>query len=181
MRLQVVGRRTIPVFIVGEVNAPGKHLLSSMATVFTALFAANGPLPSASLRRIRLQRGGQTIGAIDVYEYLLAGRMVDLPLKAGDTIFVPLAETMVSVSGAVRRPRPATSLQDGATLQDAITLAGGVAATSADQVLVERIGDDRQRKVLELRLARGREVAVEGRRRRARQPGAAGGERTPSR
>jgi len=151
VRLQVVGRRTIPVFIVGEVNAPGKHLLSSMATVFTALFAANGPLPSASLRHIRLQRGGQTVGTIDIYDYLLAGRMVDLPLKAGDTIFVPLAESMVSISGAVRRPAR-YELQDGATLQDALALAGGMAATSADQVLIERIGDDRQRKVLELRL-----------------------------
>ena len=48
---------------------PGKYLLSSLGTVFTALYAAGGPTQNGSLRRIRLMRGGgcedDAVGAHD--------------------------------------------------------------------------------------------------------------------
>lgn len=151
LTVQVVGRRTIPVFVMGEVLKPNKYMLSSLSTVFTALFAAGGPTNIGSLRTIQLVRGQRTIALIDLYAYLLNGQTVDLPLKAGDTIFVPLAGKVVAVGGEVRRPAK-YELQEKDTLGDALAIAGGTKATSVERLRLSRIDATRERKVLALTL-----------------------------
>lgn len=149
LTVQVVGRRTIPVYVMGEVRKPGKYQLSSLSTIFTALYAAQGPSDIGSLRGIRILRGGKTVATIDLYDYLLRGTPFDQPLKAGDTIFVPMAGKVVAVSGEVRRAARYELLASD-TLQDALALAGGTTANSADRVRLSRVGDNRQRQVQDL-------------------------------
>jgi len=55
--------RTIQVFVVGEVEAPGGYALSSLSTVINALSAAGGPSRNGSLRTIRITRNGQTVAS----------------------------------------------------------------------------------------------------------------------
>ncbi len=153
LTVEVVGRRSIPIFVVGEVAKPGKYLLSSLSTVFSALYAAGGPTQNGSLRRIRLMRQQRLLGEIDVYAYLINGRAVDLPLKPGDTVFVPIAGKVVSVFGEVRRPAK-YELTDKDTLGRAITLAGGVTSQSTERVRLARVeAVSRQRKITELVLS----------------------------
>jgi protein involved in polysaccharide export with SLBB domain len=52
--------RTIQVFVVGEVEAPGSYSVSSLSTVINALSAAGGPSRNGSLRTIRISRNGQS-------------------------------------------------------------------------------------------------------------------------
>lgn len=151
LTVDVVGRRTMPIFVMGEVNKPGKYLLSSLSTVFTALYAAGGPTDLGSLRNIRIMRDQKAVAAIDLYEYLLNGKFVDIPLKSGDTVYMPLAKKVVTIEGQVRRPAQ-YELLDTDSLGDAILLAGGATATSANRVNLSRVGDDRQRQVLDLSL-----------------------------
>ncbi len=60
MNLTLGRLRTIQVFVVGEVEAPGSYSVSSLATVINALSAAGGPSRNGSLRRIRITRNGQS-------------------------------------------------------------------------------------------------------------------------
>lgn len=132
--------RAIRVFVVGEVERPGGYELSSVATVFTALFAAGGPGASGSMRNVSLMRGGEEVGQLDLYDYLLSGdRSGDLILRAGDTVYVPSREITVDVSGAVRRPM-AFELREGEGLTDLLHFAGGFESDANTSVVhVDRI------------------------------------------
>ncbi len=99
------GLRSIQIFMVGEVNAPGTYQVSSLSTLVTALSSVGGPAKTGSLRKIEVLRGGKTISTIDLYDFFLRGdKSADVRLQSGDTIFVPLAGPQVGVAGNVRRP-----------------------------------------------------------------------------
>ncbi len=138
--VQLVGKRTISIWVIGEVEKPGKYQLSSLGTVFTALYAAGGPTVHGSLRAIRVLRDGKLVGKeIDLYRYLIYGEEVAVPLKPGDTIFIPFAEILVTLSGEVRRPAIYELRKDDVTLGAALKLAGGVTANSLNQISVTHV------------------------------------------
>ena len=117
--------RTTQVYVMGEVEEPGAYTLSSMATALTALYWAGGPTTAGSFREVRVNRGGETVREIDLYDYLLGGdASQDLRLEQGDILFVPTAAERVEVDGAVTRPA-LYELVEGETLRHAIEYAGG--------------------------------------------------------
>jgi polysaccharide biosynthesis/export protein len=92
------------VYVIGEVERPGAYQVSSVGTVFSALYAARGPNENGSFRRIEVRRGGQVYRTIDIYDYLLAGDSSDdIRLEQGDILFVPVVGPQVGIQGAVRR------------------------------------------------------------------------------
>jgi protein involved in polysaccharide export with SLBB domain len=120
--------KNIQIFITGEVARPGSYAVASVTTLFNALHAGGGPTPAGSLRDVRLLRGQQTI-RVDFYDYLLQGdSQNDLPLFAGDTLFVPPATRQVGIRGEVERPA-IYELKSGENLAELLALAGGVKAT----------------------------------------------------
>jgi len=152
--VSVAELRSIEVFVIGDVERPGKHLLPSMATVFSALYAAGGPTEAGTLRRIRLIRDGQPVGTLDVYEYLLEGIVAgDERLNSGDTVFVPVIGDVVAIAGEVKRPAR-YELLPGTTLAEALQIAGGLRATGYVQRLqITRVEGNRKRTVLDADLA----------------------------
>jgi len=132
--------RTIKVFVVGEVTRPGAYTLSALATAFNAIYAAGGPTPKGSMREIKLIRENKLIDTIDLYKFLLEGdKSQDHRLSAGDTIFIPLRETLVGITGEVNRPAM-YELKKGTNLSNLIKMAGGVKPTGyLHRVQVERI------------------------------------------
>jgi len=139
--------RGIRVFVVGEAVQPGAYELSSVASIFTALYAAGGPASSGSMRDVRLVRGNQVVGHLDVYAYLLSGdRSGDLLLREYDTVFIPARGKTVVLTGAVRRPGT-YELKPGESLGDLLRFGGGFLATAALEVLhLERILPPEQRR-----------------------------------
>lgn len=132
--------RSIRVYVVGAVNRPGAYEVSSASRVLTALYAAGGPTIAGSLRAVRLVRGDQTAGTMDLYDYLLGGsRQGDLQLREGDTVFVPDVGPAVRVVGEVKRPLW-YELKPGETLTDLLGFCGGFTAQAAAEVVhIERI------------------------------------------
>jgi protein involved in polysaccharide export with SLBB domain len=132
--------RAIRVFVVGDVAQPGAYELSSVATVFSALYAAGGPGPQGSLRRIALKRGNENVASLDLYDYLLTGkRGQDAILRDGDTVFVPNRGLTVGITGEVNRPLRFELLPDEG-VRDLIRYAGGFTAEAAATIVhVERI------------------------------------------
>ena len=79
--------RSIKVNIVGEAVAPGTYTLSSLATLFNALYAAGGVNDIGSLRNIKVYRNSKEIASLDVYDYLLNGKYeTNIRLEDNDMI-----------------------------------------------------------------------------------------------
>ena len=151
----VMGRlRTIRVFVIGEVVTPGSYTLSSLATVYNALFAAGGPSKRGTMRNIQLIRNGKVIRTIDLYDFLLKGdKSQDQRLQSGDTIFGPIIGPVVGIAGNVMRPA-IYEIQDKMTLGELFDLAGGVTPIGyLQRVQIERIVAHEKRIVEDFDLA----------------------------
>src|SRR5882762_3435083 len=135
----VANVRANQVYVVGEVSQPGAYQISSLGTVFTALYAAGGVTERAKLRGVEVQRLGKTVATLDLYDYLLRGNTRnDIRLETGDVIFVPIHESRVRMSGAVLRPA-VYETKTGETLADMLAAAGGFRPDAAlERVKVER-------------------------------------------
>ena len=141
--------RTIRVFVLGDVNQPGSYVVSSLATISSALYRSGGVSPIGSLRNIQLKRNGQIVSRLDLYDLLIEGDTSgDSRLQPGDAIFVPPVGPQVSVSGAVKRPAIYETLGKE-SIADAISLAGGLDAEAyPDGARIERIDGGRGRIVV---------------------------------
>ena len=96
--------RTIKVTIIGA-NRPATYRLSSLATVFNALYVSGGPTAFGSFREIELLRDNKLFKKIDLYRMLLNGDQSDnVGLKDNDVIRIPAYKTRVSIEGQVKRP-----------------------------------------------------------------------------
>ena len=96
--------RTIKVTIIGA-NRPATYRLSSLATVFNALYVSGGPTAFGSFREIELMRDNKLFKKIDLYRMLLNGDQSDnIGLKDNDVIRIPSYKTRISLQGQVKRP-----------------------------------------------------------------------------
>lgn len=116
--------RTIQVNVMGEVEIPGTYSLSSLSSVFHALYSAGGINYRGSLRNIQIVRNGKNIGTVDIYEYILKGNAAsDIRLQDGDAIIIPTYENLVNIEGNVKRPMY-YEMKNGETLADLISFSG---------------------------------------------------------
>ena len=105
LKVSVGQTRTILVNVMGEVKQPGTYHLSAFASVFHALYAAGGIGDLGTLRNVRVLRGGNLVTIVDIYEYILNGRLAgNIRLKDGDVIQVGAYDCLVNVTGNVKRP-----------------------------------------------------------------------------
>lgn len=105
IRLTLGDIRTIQINIMGEVTVPGTYTLSAFSTVFHALYRAGGVNKIGSLRNIKLVRNGKTIESLDVYDFIMKGKMNDdVRLQEGDVIIVNPYQSLVEIAGKVKRP-----------------------------------------------------------------------------
>ena len=105
LKVSVGQTRTILINVMGEVQKPGTYHLSAFASVFHALYAAGGIGELGTLRNVRVLRGGNLVTVVDIYEYILNGRLAgNIRLKDGDVIQVGPYDCLVNVSGNVKRP-----------------------------------------------------------------------------
>lgn len=120
--------RKLLMYAVGEVVKPGAYTLTSgTATITNLLLNAGGVRETGSLRQIRIRRAGGKIETIDLYEFLLTGKL-DVrksQLQAGDYVIVPLKQKTVSILGEVRRPMR-YELIGSEGVRELVSFAGGV-------------------------------------------------------
>jgi polysaccharide biosynthesis/export protein len=147
MSIAMGGLKTITIYVVGEVVTPGSYSLSSLTSVYGALFSAGGPTKMGSLRAIQVLRSGKVIKTLDLYDFLLKGdRSKDIKLQSEDTVFVPLIGPVAGVAGTVYRPA-IYELKGQETLSDLIETAGGLLPTALGGRLQLTRYIDNQRKV----------------------------------
>ena len=105
LKISVGQTRAMMINVMGEVKAPGTYTLSAFATVFHALYMAGGINDLGTLRNIKVYRGGKLVTVVDVYEYILNGRLAgNIRLRENDVIVVGPYDCLVGVQGNVKRP-----------------------------------------------------------------------------
>lgn len=131
--------RSIQITIVGEVPNPGTFMVTSLSTVFHAMFQAGGVKEPGTVRAIKLVRNNKPIATIDIYDFLLNGsRKNDVRLEEGDVIIVEPYKSVVKVQGYVKRPMN-YEMKEGETIADLLKYAGGFSKTAySDNVSVVR-------------------------------------------
>ena len=123
--------RTVRVYVVGEVAAPGAYDISSLSTPLNALFTAGGVTQRGSLRQLEHYRGNQLLEKVDAYDLLLRGVRRNMErLEGGDSLRVPPLGATVTVDGMVRRPAT-YEIRAEKNLEDVLDLAGGILPAAA--------------------------------------------------
>lgn len=93
----------IGVYVAGFVARPGRYPGGAADSVLDYLIRAGGVDPSrGSYRKISVVRGQTKLADVDLYQFLLTGRLPTPNLREGDTIFVERQGPTVVVDGAVR-------------------------------------------------------------------------------
>jgi protein involved in polysaccharide export with SLBB domain len=116
--------RTIRVTIIGS-KQPGNYSISSLATVYNALFLGGGPGKNGSYRNIELLRNNVVYRNVDLYRFLVNGDQSDnVGLKDNDVIRIPAYNQRVTVEGQVKRPG-IFEMKRGEVFSELLTFASG--------------------------------------------------------
>jgi len=131
------------VFVIGQVNTPGKRSFEQIPDLWTLINEYGGVAPQGDLSRVTILRGGTQAGRVEVVnvsEAIATGRLDQLPaLGRQDTIEIPrmpgavlgaeLGRTgerknLIYVIGAVNSPGPIT-YEDDIDIAEALAMANG--------------------------------------------------------
>ena len=125
IKLTVGRNRSIMINVMGEVRVPGTYTLSAYSTVFHALYMAGGITNLGTLRNIKVFRNGNLVTVVDIYEYILNGRLAgNIPLQEGDVIQVGTYDCLVGITGNVKRSM-FYEMRKNETVATLINFAGG--------------------------------------------------------
>ncbi|NEU10231.1 capsule biosynthesis protein [Flavihumibacter sp. R14] len=117
--------RSIRITLVGEVKTPGSYTLSSLSTLFNALYLSGGPSANGSLRNIELIRNNKVYRTVDFYSFLQKGLLSgNIRLEDQDVIRIPVYRKRVSIDGEVKRAA-IYELKAEETLTNLVEYAGG--------------------------------------------------------
>lgn len=139
IKVTVGQTRAITVNVMGEVQTPGSYTLSAFASVFHALYHAGGVNDIGTLRDIKVCRNGRVVTTVDVYDFILSGRLSgNIMLEDNDVILVDTYKNLVEVKGEVKRPM-FYEMATGESLRSLLNYAGGFKGGAyTELVTVER-------------------------------------------
>lgn len=127
VKLTVGQTRTIMINVMGEVKMPGTYTLSAFATVFHALYMAGGVSDIGTLRNIKVYRQGKLVSQVDVYDYILNGKLTgNVRLTDNDVIVVGTYDCLVNITGKVKRPMY-YEMKKNESMQSLLKYSGGFA------------------------------------------------------
>jgi protein involved in polysaccharide export with SLBB domain len=99
--LRLVEARIIQVPVTGAVIYPGIYPATPLDRVSTLISKAGGFKPGASLSRIEI-KGPEETREVNLFEFFIKGNLEENPfIEEGISIFVPQAEEVVRVKGAI--------------------------------------------------------------------------------
>ena len=130
------------IMVWGQVNNPGEYQLSGDTTLLSALAKAGSVTANAGREAVivRAAKPSGTSGAtpsdpeiikIDLHELQEGNLALNIPLRDGDTINVPKAQS-VFVSGHVKNPS-GYAVEEGMTVLQVLALAGGLTDRGSDR------------------------------------------------
>ncbi len=130
--VQIADYKSRPVYLLGAFNKPGVYYMDRPMDILQMLGVGQGVSDAAYLRGARVWRD-EKIAAVDLHALLMEGRSAhNIPLLAGDTIFVPSqSDKKAYVLGAVLNAGAVPFANEPMTLMKALSHVGGVQRQSA--------------------------------------------------
>lgn len=97
--------RSIRITIIGAAK-PGNYTVSSLTTLFNALYLCGGADPAiGSYREIQVIRNNKVYVSADLYQFLVHGNTrQNILLHEGDLVNIPVYKKRVKITGEVKRP-----------------------------------------------------------------------------
>ena len=139
MNLSMGRLSSIMIYITGNALQPGAYNVSSSATLVNALLVSGGPSANGSLRKIELRRDGRLVTVLDMYALLMRGdKSHDVPLQAGDVIYIPPVGDLVGLAGEIKNPG-VFELNGATRVKDLLDIAKLSAYTSHGRIQFYRI------------------------------------------
>ena len=136
--------RDIQVLITGNAHSPGIYTLNGNSNILHALSMAGGIDEMGSYRKVDLLRNNEVIKSVDLYDIFIYGKSgFGQRLRTGDTILVNSSFTLISSSGAVKRPA-VYELKPSETFLDLFKFSNGFSDTAdKNYIRIERLdGED---------------------------------------
>jgi len=100
----LVTAQPVLVYVTGAVNHPGRYAGLPSDSVLFFLDLAGGVDPAlGSYRDIEVRRGGKRVARVDLYDFLLNGRIPTVQFRDGDTVLVKKRGPVVTLTGDVPR------------------------------------------------------------------------------
>ncbi len=99
------GYQPISIFVTGAVNKPGLYMGLSSHSILQLLDKAGGIVDGeGSYRNIVILRNNRIIKQLDLYQFLVNGRLSLFQFHDGDVIRVDTLKNSIDISGEVQRP-----------------------------------------------------------------------------
>lgn len=138
--------QNVSVFVTGNVNKPGLYQGLSSDSLVQYLDKATGiNAQSGSFRKITVLRDNKPFKKIDLYDFMLDGKMEMFAFRTGDVILVESVGDYVSASGEVLRPFRFESKDAVMTLSELARLSG--MKPTVTNALVKSYGNDNRLKI----------------------------------
>lgn len=142
--------RSIKVTITGQVTKSGTYTISSLSTVYNALYASGGPAENGTFRNIQVIRNDKVVATVDVYDFLLKGiQKNNIRLQDQDVINIPVYQKRVALTGEVKQTA-LFELRKGETLQDVLNFAGGFTPQAYQAKIKAFVNTSKDRKITDI-------------------------------
>ena len=140
MDVSLTQLRPVKVVVLGQVNAPGPHILNTSGSALSALYAAGGVKTSGSLREIKIYRNNKLFKTIDLYDYITKGQLrEDVRLTNNDIVFVDTRKNRFLLQGEVYN-NAIFELKEDEGLSELLRYSGGLPVTAqTTKVNISRI------------------------------------------
>jgi protein involved in polysaccharide export with SLBB domain len=140
MDVSLTQLRPVKVVVLGQVSAPGPHILNTSGSALSALYAAGGVKTSGTLREIKIYRNNKLYKTIDLYDYITKGQLKeDVRLTNNDIVFVDTRKNRFLLQGEVYN-NAVFELKENEGLSELLTYSGGLPITAqTTKVNISRI------------------------------------------
>ena len=131
----------VAVYVTGLVNSPGRYAGIPSDSILYFLDQAGGiDAQLGSYRTIEILRDEQTIATIDLYDFLLKGRIATPQLQDNDTILVKHRGPVIELGGNVSRPTLVELASEAATGAEVLAVIPGAARATEVTLVGMRAG-----------------------------------------
>ena len=130
MDVSLTQLRPVKVVVLGQVEAPGPHILNTSGSALSALYASGGVKTSGTLRDIKIYRNNKLYKTIDLYDYITKGQLrEDVRLTNNDIVFVNVRKNSFLLEGEVYN-NAVYELKENEGLSELLQFSGGLPVTA---------------------------------------------------
>lgn len=134
----LITAKPVAVFVTGGVVRPGRYAGIPSDSALFFIDQAGGIEPHlGSYRNIKVLREGQPLVEMDLYDFILQGKLQAVQFKDGDTILVEKRGPVVELRGDVAQPAMLEFPSDPVSGADALAVIPGIAR--ATEVTIEGV------------------------------------------